>query len=157
MKSPSRLSTSDTRPSRYGAAPFCVGPWKAATPLTKFQLFGLPSVRSEMPKPRIAPLKPSPTKLPSKLPVRLGLLLELVPPRVMTRKSEVEPKNALSENGTLFAPSCHVPPAFDPACGIVMAAWNCIVRLVKLALTCALAMVPAVLFWFVGEVAATIV
>ena len=85
------------------------------------------------------------------------MLLELVPPRVMTRKSEVEPKKALSENGTLLALSSHDPPAFEPACGIVIVAPNAIVRLVKLALTEALAIVPTVLFWLVGEVAATIV
>src|SRR5579859_4328004 len=98
---------------------------------------------------------PLPMKLPSKLPVRFVLLPELTPPRLMVRKSDVEPKNELSENGTLFAPICHVPPAFAPACGIVIVAWNCIVRLVKFALSCALPIVPTVLFWFVGDVAAT--
>src|SRR5882672_7143472 len=101
------------------------------------------------------PARPVPTKLPSKLPVRLELPVEFCPvPLVMTRRSEVEPKKEFSENGTPAAASCHDPPEFDPAAGSVRAACSPSVRALKFTLTDAPPRVPAVLSWLVGDVAA---
>src|ERR1700694_635500 len=96
---------------------------------------------------------PPPTKLPSKLPVRVGLLLEVWAPLVMTSRSEVDPKKAFNENGTLFAVNVHEPPALPPAAGIATLASRPSVRLVKLTPMVADTSVPIVLFWLVGEVA----
>src|SRR5579862_813358 len=126
----------------------------AATPLTSFQLDELVEVWSLIPYPRIAAVSPLPTKLPWKPPVSAELVAELAVPLVIVSVSDVDAAKVLNENGTLLAFRFHVPPLFEPFEGIVTLALNESTRLLKFTSSVALLSVPAVLFWFVGDVAA---
>src|SRR5258706_10426190 len=98
----------------------------------------------------IAPPRPVPTKLPSIVPVRLGLVDEVAVPLLTVRRPEVEAKNALNASGTLVALICQLPPPLPPAAGIDTLALMPSVRDVKFTLSVALPSEPAALFWLVG-------
>ena len=99
-------------------------------------------------------MSPLPTKLPWKPPVSAELVAELVVPLVIVRWSEVDAANVLNENGTWDAFMFQVPPLLLPFDGIDTLALNESRRLEKFTSSVAVLSVPAVLFWFVGVVAA---
>src|SRR5271154_1586776 len=104
--------------------------------------------------PRIAPVRPLPTRLPWNPPVGAAFVAELMLPLVITSRSLVVAANALNETGTLVAFRFHEPPPFPPVAGMDTLAAKLRVRAVKLTLSEALPSAPGVLNWLVGAVAA---
>src|SRR3954452_1604328 len=102
----------------------------------------------------MAPPSPTPTKLPSMLPLRLGFVELFELPLLIARASPVEAKNVLNEIGAAAAVMCQLPPGFVPDGPSVTDRSSPTVRLVKFAVRVADVSAPGVLFWFVGCVAA---